>query len=356
MPRQSDLKNHTSKFSTKSPDHDAARQRENQRRHRARVKSRMVELEDALSSTQRELDKALKQIENLTTEVERLNSLIQTSSNPLQDTSSPAPASSSTECHASCPPAVDDPDNDGPFLPPPLPGESTISCREAYSIIKNRIAHSDIDNATINEWLKQGFRRASVPGSGCQVQTHLLRKISSRMVATFSFISVVLSLISAVFFLISMAATLLRIMSHHNHLSHISLPIRSLPHSRQFYSTVLEPLGLSLVYDSTVSNPNKTPRILGYGHDSEHELLNLFEYSDYDNSAAKPGPGFHVAFNAPSREAVKEFHRKALENGGKDRGEPGLREGYGRNYFAAFVEDVDGWRLEIVCRVVEGEE
>lgn len=151
-------------------------------------------------------------------------------------------------------------------------------------------------------------------------------------------------------------------------LSHISLPVRSLPLSRQFYTAVLSPLGLALVYDSSIvvvslnpssSSSSKTrPRVLGYGPDPDHEILNLFEYPDFDssadNSTSKPGRGFHVAFNAPSREAVQEFHAKAIENGGKDRGQPGLREAYGRDYFAAFVEDVDGWRLEVVCKVSEG--
>ncbi|KAK4168304.1 Lactoylglutathione lyase [Cladorrhinum sp. PSN259] len=151
-------------------------------------------------------------------------------------------------------------------------------------------------------------------------------------------------------------------MSQQNPLSHISLPISSLPRSRQFYCAVLAPLGLSLVYDSTTSNPSKTPRILGYGPDPEHEILNLFEYPDLhqhaSGSSAKPGPGFHVAFSATSREAVREFHAEAMKNGGRDRGQPGLREAYGTDYYAAFVEDVDGWRVEVVCKVpvAEGEE
>ena len=48
---------------------------------------------------------------------------------------------------------------------------------------------------------------------------------------------------------------------------------------------------------------------------------------------------------------MREFHARAIENGGRDKGRPGLREAYGRDYFAAFVEDVDGWKLEVVCKV-----
>jgi catechol 2,3-dioxygenase-like lactoylglutathione lyase family enzyme len=56
--------------------------------------------------------------------------------------------------------------------------------------------------------------------------------------------------------------------------------------------------------------------------------------------------GLHFCFAAPSRESVGAFHRAALAAGGRDNGKPGLREDYGPNYFAAFVVDPDGYRIE----------
>jgi hypothetical protein len=67
----------------------------------------------------------------------------------------------------------EDPNNDCAFLPSPSVGESTIPCREAYSIIKDRIS-PDFDLSTATEWLKPGFRRAVLPGTGCRVKTHIL--------------------------------------------------------------------------------------------------------------------------------------------------------------------------------------
>jgi catechol 2,3-dioxygenase-like lactoylglutathione lyase family enzyme len=61
-----------------------------------------------------------------------------------------------------------------------------------------------------------------------------------------------------------------------------------------------------------------------------------------------PGEGFHVAFSASSREAVAAFYRAALEHGGKDNGGSGLHPEYGRHYYAAFVFDPDGYRIEAV--------
>jgi catechol 2,3-dioxygenase-like lactoylglutathione lyase family enzyme len=61
-----------------------------------------------------------------------------------------------------------------------------------------------------------------------------------------------------------------------------------------------------------------------------------------------PGPGFHFAFAAPTRAAVDRFHSAALSLGGLDDGPPGLRAHYGAHYYAAFLVDPDGHRIEAV--------
>jgi len=61
-----------------------------------------------------------------------------------------------------------------------------------------------------------------------------------------------------------------------------------------------------------------------------------------------PGPGFHLAFRAPSRAAVDRFHAAALAAGGASDGAPGPRPDYGPTYYAAFVIDPDGHKLEAV--------
>jgi catechol 2,3-dioxygenase-like lactoylglutathione lyase family enzyme len=62
-------------------------------------------------------------------------------------------------------------------------------------------------------------------------------------------------------------------------------------------------------------------------------------------------PGTHVCFRAPDRDAVRAFHGAALHSGGHDDGAPGLREVYHRDYYAAFVRDPDGHRIEAVCHL-----
>lgn len=57
----------------------------------------------------------------------------------------------------------------------------------------------------------------------------------------------------------------------------------------------------------------------------------------------------HFCFTAPTRASVDAFHAAALAAGGSDNGAPGLREAYGPGYYAAFVVDPDGYRLEAYC-------
>jgi catechol 2,3-dioxygenase-like lactoylglutathione lyase family enzyme len=118
---------------------------------------------------------------------------------------------------------------------------------------------------------------------------------------------------------------------------HISLGVADIARTRKFYDATLEPLGYKRLSNSDDS--------LGYGTES---------VSLWIGKAARPVPadkesGLHFCFVAPSREAVDKFHAAALAQGGSDNGAPGLRADYGDNYYAAFVVDPDGYRIEAYC-------
>ncbi|MDP3856032.1 VOC family protein [Phenylobacterium sp.] len=119
-------------------------------------------------------------------------------------------------------------------------------------------------------------------------------------------------------------------------LGHLSFGVKDLVRAGAFYDEVLRPFGWIRLWDD--------PKGLGYGRPGEGEKLNLFPHAD----ARPPGPGFHLAFDAPDRASVDAFHAAALAAGGTDRGGPGLRPAYGPSYYAAFVTDPDGHRLEAV--------
>jgi catechol 2,3-dioxygenase-like lactoylglutathione lyase family enzyme len=119
-------------------------------------------------------------------------------------------------------------------------------------------------------------------------------------------------------------------------LHHISIGVRDLALSSAFYDAALGALGFRRVFDGKNS--------IGYGRIHGEDLLLL----NRNLEAAPPGPGFHLAFAAPTRESVDAFHAAALRVGGKDNGNPGTRQKYGPNYYAAFLIDPDGHRIEAV--------
>ena len=120
-------------------------------------------------------------------------------------------------------------------------------------------------------------------------------------------------------------------------LGHLSFGVRDLERAAHFYDRVLAPLGFQRVWGSE--------RAVGFGEAGGGDKLALFARP---NDARAPGPGFHLAFDAPSNAAVDAFHRAALQAGGTDDGPPGLRLNYGPTYYAAFVIDPDGHKLEAV--------
>ena len=125
-------------------------------------------------------------------------------------------------------------------------------------------------------------------------------------------------------------------------IDHLSIGVRDVARAKRFYDAALAPLGYKCLSAGEGS--------LGYG-DAAATL--------WINAAERPVPpdeksGLHVCFAAPTRQSVDAFHAAALAAGGKDNGKPGLRPDYGAAYYAAFVVDPDGYRLEAYCGRAEG--
>jgi catechol 2,3-dioxygenase-like lactoylglutathione lyase family enzyme len=83
----------------------------------------------------------------------------------------------------------------------------------------------------------------------------------------------------------------------------------------------------------------------GYGR----EFPEFWIGHPHDGQPASTGNGVHVCFKAASQEEVDAFHAEALAQGGTDDGPPGLRPEYMPNYYAAFVRDPDGNKIEAVA-------
>ena len=123
----------------------------------------------------------------------------------------------------------------------------------------------------------------------------------------------------------------------------LSLGVADIERAAAFYDAVLAPLGYGRVWQDL--RPGEPDQAVGYGPPGGGDKLALKHRPEGANA---PGAGFHLAFAAPSRAAVAHFHVAALALRGRDAGPPGPRPHYGPDYYAAFVIDPDGHRLEAV--------
>jgi catechol 2,3-dioxygenase-like lactoylglutathione lyase family enzyme len=123
-------------------------------------------------------------------------------------------------------------------------------------------------------------------------------------------------------------------------IDHLSLSVRDLARSRTFYDAVLAPLGYHRMFDLEDAS--------GYGRSDPHPLKEQALPFWIARNVGGPALNGHVCFSAPARAAVDAFHATALAAGGRDNGKPGLRPEYHACYYAAFIVDPDGYRIEAV--------
>lgn len=117
-------------------------------------------------------------------------------------------------------------------------------------------------------------------------------------------------------------------------LHHVSFGTADLDRARAFYDPVMRQLGLRRTLD--------VEGAVGYGAGITVFSLNL----PVDGGGASPGNGVHVAFEVEKRADVDAFFDVAVANGAAGDGEPGLRPQYDGHYYAAFVRDPDGNKIE----------
>ena len=119
-------------------------------------------------------------------------------------------------------------------------------------------------------------------------------------------------------------------------LGHMSIGVRDIEKARRFYDALFGPLGWTNLWTDDDA--------LGYGGTDGNDKFAVFLKS----GGHPPGAGFHICFDAPSDAAVDAAYAAAMAAGGTDNGPPGLRPHYGPDYYAAFVIDPEGWKLEVL--------
>jgi catechol 2,3-dioxygenase-like lactoylglutathione lyase family enzyme len=119
-------------------------------------------------------------------------------------------------------------------------------------------------------------------------------------------------------------------------IDHISVGVGDLERSARFYELTLAPLGLSRLVTR--------PGTVGFGKSYPEFWINLRA----GMTPVPPESGCHICLRAKSTGEVDAFHASALNAGGSDDGAPGLRPHDRVRYYAAFIRDPDGNRIEAV--------
>src|SRR5262245_58438770 len=120
-------------------------------------------------------------------------------------------------------------------------------------------------------------------------------------------------------------------------IDHVSIGVRDIARTKRFYDAALKPLGYACLSEGAEA--------LGYGREAVAFWISAAERP----VASDEKSGLHFCFSAPTRSSVDAFHQAALGAGGRDNGTPGVRADYAADYYAGFVVEPDGYRLEAYC-------
>ncbi len=122
-------------------------------------------------------------------------------------------------------------------------------------------------------------------------------------------------------------------------IDHVSVGVRDLARAGAFYERVLGVIGYVAL--------ERRAATIGFGKSYPDFWIN----ARAGMAPLPAGFGGHACFRARSEAIVDAFHAAALEAGGQSDGAPGLRPQHGEGYYAAFVRDLDGNRIEAVTFV-----
>jgi len=122
-------------------------------------------------------------------------------------------------------------------------------------------------------------------------------------------------------------------------IDHVSVGAADLERATRFYKHVLGVIGYSEL--------EARPATVGFGKTYPEFWINLRS----GMAPVEASSGAHVGLRVRTTELVDAFHAAAVEAGGTSDGAPGLRPQHGEGYYAAFIRDPDGNRIEAVTFV-----
>src|ERR1700744_2546425 len=124
-------------------------------------------------------------------------------------------------------------------------------------------------------------------------------------------------------------------------IDHVSVGVADLDRPRRFHEAVLAMLGLTRLVTRAAT--------IGFGKAYPEFWINLRA----DMAPVPRETGFHICLRAKSAGEVDAVHAAALKAGGRSDGAPGLRPHDRVRYYAAFVTDPDGNRIEAVTFLID---
>ena len=117
-------------------------------------------------------------------------------------------------------------------------------------------------------------------------------------------------------------------------IDHVSLAVSNLERAVPFYERTLAPLGLSRLVTR--------PAMVGFGKTYPEIWINLRS----GMPRLSPDSGVHLCLRAKSTAEIDAFHTAAVAAGATSESAPSLRPHDRVRYYAAFIIDPDGYRLE----------
>jgi len=124
-------------------------------------------------------------------------------------------------------------------------------------------------------------------------------------------------------------------------LDHVSISVTDINAARAFYDAIMLALDAAKVYDRADA--------LGYGERCDANDTQSTCIAIYLDPAPVGADRRHWCFKAATRAHVDAFFAAGIAAGGRSDGEPGPRPHYHRDYYAAFLVDPAGNRVEAVC-------
>jgi catechol 2,3-dioxygenase-like lactoylglutathione lyase family enzyme len=123
-------------------------------------------------------------------------------------------------------------------------------------------------------------------------------------------------------------------------LDHVSITVSDIAAAERFYDAIMKVLDVVKV--------GRRPDWLGYGERARSAHPERIYLSILRDSKPGEASARHWCFKAKWRTHVDAFWDAGIAAGGRDDGPPGLRD-YHASYYAAFLRDPDGNRIEAVC-------